>query len=81
MNLNTMKMNEQELKQLKIEVEGYFDGLTFSSEEIEFANKYINFDERMSSILKGFYSGFKAALYTMQRYPELLEEKKDEKKD
>jgi hypothetical protein len=77
MDIDTMEMSEQEQKQLEIELEGYLDGASrFNSNDVrDFAQLYapVNFE-----IASSFYSGFKAALYTMQRYPELLKEKKDE---
>ncbi len=78
MNLDTMEMSEQELKQLEIELDTYLDD-SLTKEENEFAVKHYAGND--FELVIGFYSGFKAALYTTQRYPELLKEKEDEKKE
>lgn len=80
MNLDTMEITDKELEQLEIELEGFLDGdiKFYGNDAKDFALQYppIDFES-----VTTFYSGFKSALYVMQRYPELLKEKEDEKKE
>lgn len=77
MNLDTMKMNDKELAQLKLELEEFL----YSGNSKEVAEFSLDYCETDGELVTGFYSGFKRGLFIAKYYPELLKEKEDEKKD